>query len=190
MADVRIDKHIIKTIKLESDVDHLSQKVEKLCIQIDKSLPLLAEINLRMHDDISRRAVSEKLITKLVDNVREMSSIQISHSEKLKDHSLQLDELTQMSKIIISSKFYLKGIMWFFGSVILIAGGYYGYDQHIDRNNREAIELKQLEIKHEMDLKQLELENIKLNAEIEEKKKRLSYNREKYLIKNGVNHEK
>ena len=180
---------LLKTVKLESDFDHLSEKVERLCDQIDKSLPLLSEINLRMNDDIARRTVSEKIITKLVDNVRELSSIQVSHTEKLNDHSNKINELTEMSKIIASSGSYLKGLKWLIGFILLVAAGLYAYNEEkrkqdldIDRNHAHELSMKE----QEMEMKKLDLETKKLEAEVYEKKKKFDYTREKYLIRNGV----
>ncbi len=80
---------------LENELDHLSDKVEKLCEQLDKSLPLLTEINYRMHDDIARRATLEARVTTLVNNIKDLSFIQTNHQILIDAHDKDIRELTQ-----------------------------------------------------------------------------------------------
>jgi hypothetical protein len=161
----RLQENIVKTVKLESNIDHLSDRVEKLCAKIDHSLPLLEKINLRMEDDILRRAVSDKLLTKLSEDVSQINFIQRAHERKISEHDSIIYDLNRISEnqktIIKVSKIGWKVLV----SVCIGAASLWGYieNQKDERHHEALISLQQ----------------------IEEKKKRLEYNREKYLIRNG-----
>jgi hypothetical protein len=162
----RLHENILKTTKLESNLDHLSDRVEKLCLQIDNSLPLLEKINLRMEDDIMRRTASDNLLTKLAEDFSHLSHMTREHEKKICEHQSLLNDLNQISKDN-KAIFKMSKIAWkIIASVFIAAFSIYGY-----------IENKKDEREHESMI------TIK---EIEEKKKRLEYNRERYLIRNGV----
>jgi predicted transcriptional regulator YheO len=153
-------------VKLESNLDNLSNRVEKLCLQIDNSLPLLEKINLRMEDDILRRTASDKLLTKLAEDFNQLSYMTREHQKKILEHDYIINDLNQISKdhktIFKMSKMAWKVI----ASLSIAAFTVYGY-----------VENKKDERHHE---------SLIIMKEIEEKKKRLDYNREKYLIRNGM----
>lgn len=161
----RLQENIVKTAKIESHIDHLSVRVEKLCAQIDSSLPLLEKINLRMEDDILRRAASDKLLTKLADDVTNLSFRAGLHEKKLSEHETIIKDLHKISEnqkaILKASKIGWKAIV----SLCIAGASLWGYiENKKDERHHEAMITMQ---------------------EIEEKKKRIDYNREKYLIRNG-----
>lgn len=161
----RLQENILKTTKIESNLDYLSGRVEKLCIQIDNSLPLLEKINLRMEDDILRRTASDKLLTKLADDVNQLTFIQSIHEQKISLHETIINDLNKIAEsqktILKASKIGWKALV----SLCIAAASIWGYiENKRDQRHHEAMISIQ---------------------EIEEKKKRLDYNREKYLIRNG-----
>jgi hypothetical protein len=161
----RLQENIIKTAKLETNIDHLSDRVEKLCAQIDNSLPLLEKINLRMEDDIFRRAASDKLMTKLTEDVSHLNFTQRLHSEKILEHDAIIKDLNKIAEnqksIIKASKVGWKALV----SICIGCASLWGYIEN-QKNQRQH-------------------EALIITQEMEEKKKKLEYTREKYLIRNG-----
>jgi hypothetical protein len=161
----RLQENIVKTAKLESNIDHLSDRVAKLCIQIDNSLPLLEKINLRMEDDILRRATSDKLLTRLSDDFTHLSFSIGLHDKKISEHDMIISDLNKLASehktILRTSRWWWKGIVSF-GLAIISAWGYME-NKKDERHYATMVTIQ----------------------EIEEKKRKIDYNREKYLIRNG-----
>lgn len=168
MVNSEIQDTIIKTHVLESDIEHLSARVERLCEELDKSLPLLAEVNLRLNDDICRRASSEAVLNSLVITVKDVSLIQEKHAEKIGEHGDDLKSLKTIALDISSTRSSIKMIVGVIGFVALSSGLYFSVDRYHDRNAIHAIELKKLEL------------------EYDEKKNKLDYTEQKYRIRKGV----
>lgn len=171
----KLQETIVKTAKLELNIDHLFDRVEKLCDQIDTSMPLLEKINLRMEDDILRRAASDKLLTKLADDVTQLIYIQRTHSEKISEHD---NIISDLNKVAENQRSIIKGwkIGWkAFISICIGGATLWGY-----------IENQKDERSHEAKKEERAQEVMLIMQEIDEKKKRLEYTREKYLIKNGI----
>ena len=157
-----------KAGKLRADVDNLTFRVEKLCDRIDSSLPLLSEISVKMNDHMERSKDMGDLLKKSIGDIGSILVIQEKHSDIIETHSMKIKGFEEMSQLVKSAKFYLKTIAGFSLFCFAVAGGWYAYDRNRDRNYA-----------HEMSMK-------KLQFEMEEKKKKADYTREKYLIRNGI----
>jgi hypothetical protein len=165
----KLQETIVKTVVLETNIGHLSDRVKKLCQQIDNSLPLLEKINLRMEDDLMRRAVSDKLLTKLAEDCMQISFLQKTHEKKITDHDADIASLKRIAdaqKTVISTgKLGWKILTSMVVGCFTIWTAINGYLENI-RGEREHAALI-------------------IMQESEEKKKKMEYNRVKYLIRNG-----
>ena len=93
------EKIAIKTTRLESDIDHISSKVERFSVQLEKSLPLLSKINIRMEDDIARRLASEKIQADLVEKV---SVLRVDQNESITIRKYHEDEINILKEAVSS----------------------------------------------------------------------------------------
>ena len=157
-----------KAGKLRADVDNITIRVEKLCDRIDSSLPLLSEISIKMNDHMERSKDMGDLLKKSIGDIGSIIVTQEKHGDIIELHSMKIKGFEEMSQLVKSAKFYLKTIAGVSLFCFAVAGGWYAYDRNRDRNYA-----------HEMSMK-------KLQFEIEEKKKKSDYTREKYLIRNGL----
>lgn len=164
-----IDDLVSKTAVLESNLDHLSIQVSKLSFHIESSIPLIEKFKIHIEDEIARRLKIESLLERLSENVTSLSFIQKSHEKKISDHDNIILELSEnhrhVQTVLKTSRWWARGIFSFLVATISGVISLYVYleDKKDERHHDSMI----------------------LIEEIEEKKKRLDYNREKYLIRNG-----
>lgn len=156
MSDKTLQDTVLKTGVLEERLQHVSNKIDEIYEQNRTVMPMLAKLSLSLNN---------------VD-IREIEQTQKIHAEKLQEHGDDLELLKEIAKdqksMIKASKIFWGIMMSFFGAVVLISGAYFAFDKHADRKlDREMKAKEQV-------------------AEIEEKKKKLNYTREKYFIRNGV----
>jgi len=156
MTDKTLQDTVVKTGVLEERLQHVSNKIDEIYEQNRTVMPMLAELSLSL---------------KNVD-IREIQQTQKIHAEKLEEHGDDLESLKEIAKdqksMFKASKIFWGIIMSFCGAIVLISGAYFAFDKHADRNlDREMQARAQM-------------------AEIEEKKKKLNYTREKYFIRNGI----
>ena len=134
MADVRIDEHIIKVHVLESNINNLSAKVEKLCDHLDDSLPRLTELHLKLQDDFEKRKIIEKHVDHILEQVAKLNSVQVEQQKKLDTHHTTIQTLQEESNyqktLLKTTKTFWKIIVSVVSFVLMIAGGIYAYEKH------------------------------------------------------------
>jgi tetrahydromethanopterin S-methyltransferase subunit B len=103
MADARVDEHIIKVHVLESNINNLSAKVEKLCDHLDDSLPRLTELHLKLQDDFEKRKIIEKHVDHILEQVAKLNTVQVEQQKRLDIHHSTLELLREESNYNIKS---------------------------------------------------------------------------------------
>lgn len=134
MADARVDEHIIKVHVLESNINNLSAKVEKLCDHLDDSLPRLTELHLKLQDDFEKRKIIEKHVDHILEQVAKLNTAQVEHQKRLDIHHSTLELLREESNyhkhLLKTSKAFWRVLVSLVSFILMIAGGFYAYDKH------------------------------------------------------------
>lgn len=164
MESSAIQETMVKTGVLEERLDNLSSKIDEIHSQNQAVMPMIAELSLSL---------------KNID-LREIQQTQKVHAEKIQEHEDSIASLKAIAQSQVSmvraSKIFWRAIVAVFAFVALIAGAYYAFDRHADRNADRAMKDRE----HAMMIK------IK-DADIEQKKKHQDNLMTKYKIRHGEN---
>ena len=183
MTELSASSLLSETAKLRADVDNIkvnqsdqSDRINKLCDKLEPILTSINDTSNKMQMYMEKEKEDHDLISEMANDITKILHKQDVQEDKIINHAVKIEAFDRISQFIKYTKIILVSGFLVISSILVV---WYKYDQHDDRNR-----------KHEIEMKKLDLETIKLNSEMDQKKKHDDYLKYKYTLNHNLKEEK